>query len=172
MIHKRHFIIGLVLLLPIFITNAVQSPISAQGATAIRVSPTSASLAQNTTVALYIIVENVTDLFDVSLNISFDPTKLSIIDANPGKAGIQIDHGGFISPDHEAVNEVNGDRIIYRVAVLPPSPAGNGNGVLAKVTFLGITQGTSHITVGAVLKDSEGNLISHTSHPGLSLIHI
>lgn len=98
-----------------------------------------------TTVALYL--ENVQDLYGYQTAIVFDPSLLEVIDADPGKAGIQVELGTFLQPDFSPQNNADNNvgAVVCVVSQLAPTPAVSGSGTLLTITFRGKAQGTSTV---------------------------
>ena len=51
------------------------------------------------TIPVEVRVNDVIDLYGVDVKVAFDPDVLEVVDANPAKPGIQVQDGGFLSPD-------------------------------------------------------------------------
>jgi hypothetical protein len=100
---------------------------------------------ESTTVDL--VVRDVADLYGVQLQITFDPGKVRVLDADLGAPGVQIDPGTCPAPDFVVTNEVSNatGTISYTVTALNPSPACNGDGLMARVEFEALTVGSSAI---------------------------
>jgi LysM repeat protein len=113
-------------------------------------------------------VENVTNLYGVQINLSFDPALLQVVDADPVMAGVQVELGPFLNPDHIAVNEVNPSTgfIDFAYSSMAPTPV-SGSGVVATITFQGVAPGTSSLTFNQILlADIDGNPIPITQENG------
>lgn len=86
-----------------------------------------------------IVVENMTNLYGVEFNLKFDPAAVSVADADPEKAGVQIETGNFLPAEQGFVvlNQVNSEEgtIRFAMTLLNPAPAVSGSGTLARVTF-------------------------------------
>ena len=118
----------------------------AAGAVA-RLQPTSQTIGvgAQTTVTLYL--QDVQDLFGYQTAIVFDPSLLEVIDADLGKAGVQVELGTFLKPDFTQQNNADNNvgAIICVVSQVAPSPAVSGSGTLLTITFRGKAQGTSSV---------------------------
>lgn len=115
--------------------------------TAGRLQPTSQTInvGAQTTVALYL--ENVQDLYGYQTAIVFDPSLLEVIDADPSKAGIQVELGTFLQPDFSPQNNADNNvgAVVCVVSQLAPTSAVSGSGTLLTITFRGKAQGTSSV---------------------------
>ncbi len=108
---------------------------------AVILSDTAVSLGFTTVMSIYI--ENVSNLCDAEVNLTFDQTLLEVVDVDPDEEGVQIQASDFVSPDR-SVNTVYqdyGDIIFHLESTQPVS----GSGVLATITFLGKAAGISRI---------------------------
>jgi len=123
------------------------SPGWAQEGATVRPDPLSLEIGAGSTGVVNILVEDVTDLYGFEFEITFDPTVLEVVDADPGKEGAQIGAGDFLSPDWLLDNTVDNDSgtIAYALCQLSPSEPQSGDGVLATITWRGKTLGTSPI---------------------------
>lgn len=165
MIHTswRKFWIGCLLLA---VAVGTLSPVLAQSSPVVKVSPTSSTIDPGEMVKVSVTVENVTALYGVELQISFDANLLEVVDADPAEEGTQVEHGGFLSPDF-GINQVNGGVIDYSLTQVAPHEAVNGSGVLINITFLGKAEGTSGVALSNVLlSDINGGPIASTSQNG------
>ncbi len=121
----------------------------ADGSTTVSIAPASQEIFLGGTDVTDVLVEDVTDLYGFEFEIAFDPAILEVVDADPGKAGVQIQPGDFLSPDWLLENSVDNDNgsIAYALCQLNPSPPQSGDGVLASITWRGKIMGTSPITL-------------------------
>jgi hypothetical protein len=137
----------------------------AQDGTAVQPDPLSLELAAGTTGVVNILVEDVTDLYGVEFQLTFDPTLVEVIDANLSKPGIQIQPGDFLSPDwllDNTADNANGS-IDYALSQWDPSPPKSGSGVLAVITWRGKAVGTSPVHFTYVLLGAPGGVPISTS---------
>jgi hypothetical protein len=111
---------------------------------AIVLSDAEVSLGFTTVVSIHI--ENVVDLCDAEVNLTFDPKLLEVVDADPDTEGVQIQAGDFVSSDLSITNIVYQDDdegdIIFRLESTNPV---SGSGVLATITFQGKAIGISRL---------------------------
>jgi LysM repeat protein len=150
--------IGLALLL----TTPFLMPIGpglAQGPTVV-IDPPSREVAVGATTTVDIRIENVSDLFGAEVHLTFDPALLEGVDADAGTTGVQIQPGGFPSPDFTAQNQVDqaAGKIDFAISQMAPHGAVSGSGVLATITFKGKAVGTSPIDFVNVILAAPGGV--------------
>ncbi len=142
----------------------------AQGADAVvRFEPAAAEVGVGETVTVDIVVEQVADLFGVEVHLTFDPSVVEAVDADPGMAGVQVGLGPFLDVGFVAVNEVNQGtgHIDFAYSAMPPSGPVSGSGVLATITFRGLAPGVSPLTFAQViLANFDANPIPHSTQNG------
>jgi LysM repeat protein len=125
----------------------------------------SLDVGQMTTVTLR--VENVQDLYGYQVTINFDPALLEVIDADPGKPGVQVGLGTFISPDYVPQNTAdnNAGTIECVVSQVAPSTSANGSGALLTISFRGKSAGLSSIQLNPlILASAQGTEIPANIH--------
>jgi general secretion pathway protein D len=116
------------------------------------VSPSSSAPAAGSTFQVSVLASNAKDLFEVPLQMRFDPRVLSLVN---------VDSGDFLGKDGQAVALVHrdeGNGTVTISASRPPQTAGIiGGGVLCTLTFRANAAGDSPLSlirIGA--KDSHG----------------
>jgi hypothetical protein len=105
-------------------------------------------------------VEDVTSLYGFEFQITFDQTVVE---------GVQIEPGGFLSPDWILENTVDNDNgiIAYAMSQMSPSEPQSGEGALATITWRGKAEGTSPIQFTYVLLGAPGGIpIAATTQDG------
>ena len=136
------------------------------GGTVVRVVPASQQIEGGGTTTADIFIDNVTGLWGAEVQLRFDPTLVQVQDADSGTEGVQIEIGSFPSPDFVAENKVdNAAGIVnYAVTQLAPKEPISGSGLLASITFQGVSQGDSDLTLSVVkLSTNQGQPILATS---------
>ncbi len=122
-----------------------------------------------TTRVVSISVEDVTNLYQADMYLSFDPDLLEVVDAAPDSEDIQIRAGTFLSPDLVAENIVyqNEGEIYFSVEQLEPTEPVSGSGDLAAITFLAEEIGESALRFEEFyLTDYEGEAIATSLQNG------
>jgi hypothetical protein len=101
------------------------------------------------TVESEVLLSNVSNFYGIEFFLTYDPSVLQVVDADPDKAGVQIALGGLFPTDQHTVgvNEVdtNAGIISLGVARLAPLPPVNGDGVLASITWEAVGEGVSNL---------------------------
>ncbi len=146
---------------------AIGNPILGQNMPVVQVVPLNSTVAVGQTVDISVNIENVSQLYGVGMVVLFDANVLEVVDADPGKEGVQVAAGGFFNPGIEQLNTVTGGKIEYDYAILRPSSPVDGSGTLIKITFRGKTAGASAITLDTMLlSDPNGQRIPATLQSG------
>jgi len=138
---------------------------AAQSGTIIKVQASAANVKVGETVNVEIVIENVANLIGADIELKFDAAILKAQDADPAKNGVQIKPGAFLSPDFVIMNGIDNATGIaqYALTQLPSSPAANGTGVIASITFEALTNGTANLSLTkADLPSSEAKPIAAT----------
>ncbi|MFQ5341204.1 MAG: VWA domain-containing protein [Anaerolineae bacterium] len=150
----------------------------AQG-TRVAISPSSAQVAVGETVNMDVRIEDATSLWGARVYLTFDPTILEVVDADTGTEGVQIARGDFIDPREgrswALVNQAdNAAGTVEYASVLlnnarNPTPPASGSGVLARITFRGLAQGSSPVAFSSQnveLFDEQGRSVQTITQDG------
>ncbi|NIM95354.1 MAG: hypothetical protein GTO18_16790 [Anaerolineales bacterium] len=132
-------------------------------------SPVETDVWLGNTVAMDINIEDVTGLYGVTFELTFDPDILNVVDADPGTPGIQITAGTCPSPDLVVVNSADNTTgtINFDVSASAPSSPCDGTGTIAQVEFSGVGLGTSPVHFNAwLLVNQDAIEISVTAQDG------
>ncbi len=139
------------------------------GATSVKVSPPNLVIptcnAQATTA---INVENVSNMFAVQLELSYDPAIVQIIDADPNREGVQVKVGSAFSGGFAASNIVDTDNgHVSVVATLFGSDKIDGNTELIAIDWLPRSAGVGAVTLeDVILVNASGQVIEFSPHNG------
>jgi hypothetical protein len=98
-------------------------------------------------------LSDVEELRGVEAHLSFDPSSVTPIDADAERPGIQIEHGGFLSPDfvvQNVISETEGS-IHYAVSQMPPQKPVSGVGVLMTVHLKAASPGDLLVAVDSLI---------------------
>jgi hypothetical protein len=127
--------------------------------------PASQQIEEGGTTTADIFIDNVAELWGAEIQLQFDPTLVQVQDADPGTEGVQIEVGSFPSPDFVAENKVdNGAGIVnYAMTQLAAKEPISGSGLLASITFQGVSQGNSDLTLSVVKLSTNQEPILATS---------
>ena len=132
------------------------------GVTVVGIDPAWQRIGPEGTTEVAIRMENVTHLYGVEVHLTFDPTYLEIQDADPDKAGVQLQTGSFPAPDFVVQNQADNVQgtIDYAVSQLAPREPIDGGGVLATITVKTKGEGSSRLAfTGAKLANPDGQPI-------------
>ena len=91
------------------------------------------------TAPLSVAVTDVQGLYGLEIHLRFDPAVVQVADADPGKEGIQVAAGDFLSADFVAQNRVDNQAgtIDYAVTQVNPKEPRSGSGTLLLIRFQG-----------------------------------
>jgi hypothetical protein len=122
--------------------------VTMQSGVVIKLEPASTTLNVGETVKVSIVVENVTNMNGIDVQVKFNPAVLQAQDGNSGSDGIQLEAvTSFLPPDFPVKNEIdNGAGLAHYAVVLLTSSPANGTGTVASITFEAIADGASELT--------------------------
>jgi len=126
------------------------APASAPSETAeLAFEPLSSTLLVSDTITVNVVVTGVIDLYGVEVALAFDPGTVTVVDDKPGTAGVQISAGSCPQASFVALNATDNSSgiITYAAASLAPAEPCTGGGTVATITFQGVAQGTSPISI-------------------------
>ena len=127
-------------------------------------------VAAGQTAPLSVAVTDVQDLYGMELHLRFDPAVVQVADADPGKDGIQVAAGDFLSADFVAQNQADNQAgsIDYAVTQVNPNEPRSGSGTLLVIRFQGgAAGGASQLEVtNGLLTTRDGDLIPVTFASG------
>ena len=113
---------------------------------------------------------DVQDLYGLEIHLRFDPAVVQVADADPGKDGIQVAAGDFLSADFVAQNQADNQAgsIDYAVTQVNPNEPRSGSGTLLVIRFQGgAAGGASQLEVtNGLLTTRDGDLIPVTFASG------
>lgn len=135
----------------------------------VEISPDHRQIAIGTTTTVDIRIVDVLNLYGAEVHIVYDPTVVSIVDASPITLGVQIAPGDFPYPDYVGVNSADNisGTLDFALTQSLPRPPANGTGVMGTITFVGLQEGTSSVTISStILSDPDGFGISSTTSDG------
>jgi len=127
------------------------------------VSPATRLVGLGQAAAVEIRIENVSGLYAADLRLGFNPILLQAQSVTPGS---------FLA-GYVAVNKIDNEagEISYAVTRQRPDPPVSGDGVLATITFIGLSEGSSPLTfISALLLDGGGNRIGATTRDGVIVV--
>jgi hypothetical protein len=168
---KKQFAIKIFILLAILSIRTLPNvPAAAQGESAIlRPDPLSSGLTPNSQGTVKIVIENVQALYGLEFHLTFDPTVVEVVDADPTKAGIQIEPADWWGKGFVAINQVSNEsgQIDFAATLLRPASPVIGNQVVAIINFAASKTGTSALSIAsAILSTSDAEEIPFTQQSG------
>jgi len=116
------------------------------------------AVAVGMTTTMDIEIQGASNLYGAEVHISYDPTILTVEDADAGTFGVQIGVGTFPFPDYVASNSVDtvAGTIVLATNQVEPRPPAAGTGIMGTITFRALSLGTSPVTFASVdLSDSD-----------------
>ena len=140
-----------------------------QSKAVIKIQPETSVVKVGDAVAIDILVEDVSDLMGVELELQFNPTVLQAQDADPDEDGIQLQSGQFLAPDFQVKNTIDNSAGLaqYIVTQTAPTEPARGNGIIASISFEAIAPGVSELTLTKTnLASPDGERIITTPIPG------
>ncbi|MFQ5855702.1 MAG: LysM peptidoglycan-binding domain-containing protein [Anaerolineae bacterium] len=154
-------------------SGVIAAPSHQVNGTVVSVQPASQTISVGDTTTVDVQIENVSNLFGVDLRLSFDPSIVRVVDSNPLVPDDQVEPGAFldISGGKGFIVQNSADntagKISYAATLLSPAAPVSGSGQLIRITFEGIAEGTSAVTLESVLlSDSKAEEIPATKQDG------
>jgi parallel beta-helix repeat protein len=137
--------------------------------TSLYISPANSTVGVSNTVTVDVMVGDIENLYGAQVALTFDPTLVEVVDADSSAPGTQIEKGSFPVPDYVIVNlaDNSAGTIDYAVSLQGAKPGVNGSGVLARITFHGLSDGVSYVAfTGSILSDPQSVAIDHSTQDG------
>ena len=140
----------------------------------IYLAPSPSTVSVSGTFTMEIRIDDIENLYGAQVELSFDPTIVEVVDAYDFAPGVQIEVGDFPVPDVVLQNAVNNSTggIAYIISLQGPKPPGvSGSGVLARIVFHGLEEGTSEVEfTRVILADPQSVEIEALSRDGLIVV--
>jgi hypothetical protein len=113
------------------------------------------TLNQGQTGTVLVQIEGASDVFGVQIDLTFDASRIKVIDENEAKPGVQILAGDFLIANEgfEAVNEANNEdgRLQYAYTRLAPAEPVSGSGTLFEFQIEALQPGPVDIQFGQAI---------------------
>lgn len=123
-------------------------------------SPSNVSLEVGEMATVQVWADGVGGVNSLSLEVSFDPLLVQVVDSDPVAEGIQAAPGDLMALVLD--NTVEGNRLVYSAAVQPGTPARDA-GILVSLPLRAVAPGTTSLRMEQVAaQDEAGNPISVT----------
>jgi len=132
----------------------------AQDAARVYLAPAEPALAAGETTTLAIRAAGATDLYGVELHLAYDPAVMKVLDADASRAGVQLSPGDMLDPAvgfmvaNRADNQAG--ELDYALTLLAPAEAVSGDGILVSFEVEALAEGSSQLTLSAILASAEG----------------
>lgn len=141
--------------------------ISAQEAStvALLLDPPQIEVANGDVLTLALRVEGVEDLHRVELRLSYDDAGLEVQDADPGRAGVQIEPGPLFEGNYTIQNEAAQGTISFIAQRSPGTEPFAGEGLIASISVQVVTSQPTPYTISfdqtasSLLNDEGGSII-------------
>jgi hypothetical protein len=137
--------------------------------TTLVISPTTITTSIGAPVTVDIWIQDVQDLYGAGFQLDFDAGVVNVQDANQYQDGVQIESGSWLEHQLEVVNTADNatGEVDFFITQSHPATAKDGSGILARITFVGMANGTSPLQLPRVqLVDDQENNISTTAQEG------
>lgn len=142
-------------------------PVYAQDPAVVAVEPAEVQVQPGQEFELNLVAYGVTDLYQVEIDVVFEPGYLEVIDQDPVLVGAQVAiDSSFLKPDFLMQNDADNSLGILSVAYnqVPPSDAVSGDGVLFRIRMRALSEGTVAVKLGgAVMARSDSSRMSVAS---------
>jgi hypothetical protein len=141
----------------------------AQPQTTLKIAPQALKVKVGEEATIDVALEKVSELYGAQLHIKFDPEVLEVVDADLDQEGVQVEPGTLPIPDFVVQNVVDNQNgtIDYALTQLPPSEPGEGDGVVARVTFRAKKAAVSQVQFDQfLLADTKGGSIEAVPQHG------
>lgn len=129
--------------------------IAAQASTIVQVNPPTITIASGERAQFSVEILDAENIFGFELHLSYDPTVVHVVDADPSVAGIQLFPGDMyeVSQGFMVANEADNQAGKAQIAftLLAPAPPLAGDGTLVIVEIEAIGEGTSEIDLEEVI---------------------
>ncbi len=134
--------------------------VAAQSPAVVYVEPAEPVLQIGETTTLVISVKGAADLFGIELRLLYDPAVVQVLDDDAGREGVQLASGSLLDPagGFMVVNSADNEagELEYAMTLLAPAEAVSGDGILATFDIQALSNGTSPLTLSAILASAEG----------------
>jgi len=137
--------------------------------TLIQVTPASLQIGLGVTGTTTVEVVDITNLYGLDIELSYNPSVADVVDADPNTTGTQVELGDFFDGTNFSVVQNQAENGVIKLVATRQSPATGftGTGSLINITWEGQTTGTTPVTLDQVkLSDPNGQAISATRQDG------
>ena len=147
------------------------APQGATQAATVVLDPASASVAVGATTQIAVKVNGVTNMYGADVRLSFDASKVEVVDDDAAQAGVQMKQGDcFPAGSQTARNQADNGAgtITFASSRVSPATAVNGSCTVITVTFRGKAAGSTQVSFSRApqLADNNGQPINSTPTGG------
>lgn len=117
-----------------------------QDVATVTLDPNPGTISGCETIEVHVWINDIEELYGADIRLSFDPTVVEVVDANPDAIGVQVRDEGFLGPyTFCTLNSVDNGAgtISYAVTQLNPSLPKSGSGNVFTILLRGKAQGVS-----------------------------
>jgi hypothetical protein len=142
----------------------------AQAPVTVRVAPATLTLAVGAASDVAVEVVDVEGLYGFDVQLSFDPTVVEVVDADPDKAGVQVSLGRMLDSGMAVRDSADNEAgtIHYAMTQINPSEAKSGTGNLIVIRLRGKAAGTTNLAFTSVdLARRDATAIDASPQPGV-----
>jgi hypothetical protein len=135
-----------------------------------RIAPAIALVEPGGLVTASILITDVAGLYGADVRLTFDPTLVQVVDADPAVSGVQVSPGPLLASPFIALNRVENTTgtIGFAATMLNPSLPITGGGVLYLVQFRGVLTGETTLAISyAELSTRTGGTLARSLENGL-----
>jgi len=126
--------------------------------------PQTLNVPPDSSAELIVQLDDSSNVYGISILLDFDPSILSVVDADLSDPGVQISPGNCPQPDFDLFNIVDTGSIHYEVTQLNPTPPCDG-GEAATIQFQCLVGNTSTLVTftESLISTPNGQPIPHTT---------
>ncbi len=147
--YAKRFSFRLLLSIALWSSGLIGGAFARAETATVRVDPEFGTVEVGETTDIEFIIQDVSDLYGIDIQVDYDALLLEVVDADAGRDGIQVTEGEFPYPDFVAENDADNSTgtIRYVVTQLNPRDPAEGSGVIMTVRFRGLDVGTSVLEI-------------------------
>lgn len=146
-LRKGWSIVSVTFYLMLFASPAWRPPAQGASTVILLLDPPQIEAANGDILTLAIRVEGVEDLHRVELRLSYDEAGLEVQDADPGRAGVQIEPGPLFEGNCAIQNEADQGTISFIAQRAPGTASFSGEGLIASISVKVVTSQPAPYTI-------------------------
>ena len=142
----------------------------------VELSPATQTIPLGGNAAQDVVIKDVVDLYGAEVILAFDPTRLSVLDADPNQSGVQIGLGPLLTSGwyFVAVNYADNTlgKIDLALTQLNPTLPVTGSGAVARINFRTLMAGSATVSISSVMMCNRNGVVIGQSINGVGNIQI